>query len=82
MLNFMYLFSYDASGSDQARASPMIFNVKVYSIADKYDVVALKSQAKEKFEKAAKSCWSMEDFPLPFQRFTAQLLQQTEGSVT
>jgi speckle-type POZ protein len=63
MLNFMYLFNYDASGGDQARASPMIFNAKVYSIADKYDVVALKSQAKEKFEKAAESCWNMEDFP-------------------
>jgi speckle-type POZ protein len=60
----MYLFDYGASGSDQARASPMIFHVKVYSIADKYDVVALKSQAKKKFEKAAKSCWNMEDFPL------------------
>ena len=63
MLNFMYLFDYGASGSDQARVSPMIFHVKVYSIADKYDVVALKSQAKEKFEKAAQSCWNMEDFP-------------------
>jgi speckle-type POZ protein len=63
MLNFMYLFDYNASSGDQARASPMIFNAKVYSIADKYDVMALKSQAKEKFEKAAKSCWNMEDFP-------------------
>jgi speckle-type POZ protein len=59
----MYSFDYDASGSDQARASPMIFNAKMYSIADKYDVMALKSQAKEKFEKAANSCWDMEDFP-------------------
>jgi speckle-type POZ protein len=64
MLNFMYFFDYGASGSDRARPSPMIFNIKVYSIADKYDVVALKSRAKEKFEKAAKSCWDMEDFPL------------------
>jgi speckle-type POZ protein len=63
MLNFMYLFDYGTSGSDRARVSPMIFHVKVYSIADKYDVVALKSQAKEKFEKAARSCWNMEDFP-------------------
>jgi speckle-type POZ protein len=63
MLNFMYLFDYDASGSDQAQASPMIFDVKVYSIADKYDVMALKSQAKDKFEKVAKSCWNMGDFP-------------------
>jgi speckle-type POZ protein len=56
MLHFMYLFDYDASGSDQAPVSPMIFNVKVYSIADKYDVPMLKSQAREKFEKVVKTC--------------------------
>jgi speckle-type POZ protein len=43
MLHFMYLFDYNASGSDQAPASPIIFNVKVYSIVDKYDVPMLKS---------------------------------------
>jgi hypothetical protein len=56
MLHFMYLFDYDASGRDQAPISSMIFNVKVYSIADKYDVPMLKSQAREKFEKVVKTC--------------------------
>ena len=63
MLNFMYRFDYDASSSDQASVSPMIFHVKVYSIAEKYDVPMLKSQAREKFEKTAKTCWNMDDFP-------------------
>lgn len=59
----MYRFDYDASGNDQARVSPMIFNVKVYAIAEKYNVSALKSQAKDKFEKAVETCWDMDDFP-------------------
>ena len=63
MLNFMYNFNYDASGSDQAPVSPMTFSARVYSIADKYHVPALKSQAKQKFEKAVKTCWNMDDFP-------------------
>jgi speckle-type POZ protein len=63
MLNFMYRFDYDAGSSDHASASPMIFHVKVYSIADKYDVPMLKSQAREKFEKVAETCWNMDDFP-------------------
>ena len=41
MLNFMYRFDYDADNSDQDSVSPMIFHVKVYNIADKYDVPML-----------------------------------------
>lgn len=59
----MYRFDYDADGSDQASVAPMVFHVKVYSIADKYDVLALKLQAREKFAKLVKTCWDMEDFP-------------------
>lgn len=59
----MYRFDYDAGGSDQASVSPMIFHLKVYSIADKYDVLVLKSQASEKFAKLVKTCWDMDDFP-------------------
>jgi speckle-type POZ protein len=46
-----------------ASISAMIFSVKVYSIADKCDVPALKMQAKEKFEKAVKTCWNMDVLP-------------------
>jgi speckle-type POZ protein len=57
----MYRFDYDASG--QGEVPPTVFNAKVYGIADKYDVTTLKLQAKEKFEKAAETCWRMDDFP-------------------
>ena len=63
MLQFMYTFDYDASSSAENTSSPMVFNVKVYSIADKYDVPALKSQAKQKFKTTVETCWDMDDFP-------------------
>lgn len=63
MLQFMYTSDYDASCSADNSASPMVSSVKVYSIADKYDVPALKSQAKEKFKTAVETCWTMDDFP-------------------
>jgi ribosomal protein S27E len=42
----------------------MLFNVKVYQIADKYVVPHLKQRAKEKFETIVKTCWQMDDFPV------------------
>ena len=61
MLGFMYTFDYDCSGNDLERTSPMLFNVEVYSIAEKYGVSSLKLRAKEKFERAVKTCWDMDD---------------------
>ena len=63
MLRFLYSFDYDAGGSAADVASPMVFNVKVYSIADKYDIPALKSVASQKFKELVKTCWNMDDFP-------------------
>lgn len=63
MLEFMYRFDYDAGGSDQDSVSPLIFHAKVYSIADKYEVLVLKSQAREKFAKLVRTSWDMDDFP-------------------
>ena len=59
----MYRFNYDIGGNDQAPVSPMTFDARVYSIADKYEVLMLKSLAKEKFKQAVKTCWNMDDFP-------------------
>ncbi|KAF2106549.1 hypothetical protein BDV96DRAFT_590806 [Lophiotrema nucula] len=56
MLQFLYTFDYDSSGRAENSSSPMVFNVKVYSIADKYDIPALKSQAKHKFETTVGTC--------------------------
>ncbi|PQE33412.1 BTB POZ domain protein [Rutstroemia sp. NJR-2017a WRK4] len=63
MLRFMYTFDYDASSSAKSSSSPMVFNAKVYSIADKYEVLSLKSYAKQKFETTVETCWDMDDFP-------------------
>ena len=63
MFEFMYTFDYDSSGRGETSSSPMVFNVKVYSIADKYDVQALKLQAKKKFMETISVCWDMDDFP-------------------
>lgn len=63
MFNFMYRFDYEAGGSDQSPVSPLIYNVKVYSFADKDDVPMLKSLARGKLEKAVKTCWNMDDLP-------------------
>ncbi|OOQ89931.1 hypothetical protein PEBR_08305 [Penicillium brasilianum] len=52
------------SGSDQGRISPMLFNVNVYQIRDKYGVPRLKEQAKEKFAVTINACWQMADFPV------------------
>jgi speckle-type POZ protein len=46
----MYTFDYDSSSRGENSNSPIVFNVRVYSIADKYDVQALKKQAKRKFK--------------------------------
>lgn len=63
MLRFLYSFDYDTGGSAADVASTMVFNVKVYSIADKYEIPALKSVASQKFIDSVKTCWNMDDFP-------------------
>jgi hypothetical protein len=60
MFRYMYTFEYDSSSTE---LSPTLFNVRVYSIADKYDVSALKLEAKEKIESYVTKCWYMDDFP-------------------
>ncbi|KAJ5938796.1 BTB/POZ protein [Penicillium verhagenii] len=64
MIHFMYGFDYDSSGSELGRVSPMIFNIKLYQMADKYFIPQLKKKAKYKFEQIAKTCWEMDDFPI------------------
>jgi hypothetical protein len=64
MIHFMYGFDYDSSGGDRGRVSPMLFNVKVYQVGDKYDVPKLKAQARQKFINAIEKCWEMDDFPV------------------
>ncbi|OJD23475.1 hypothetical protein ACJ73_05172 [Blastomyces percursus] len=63
MIHFMYGFDYDSSGNSRGRISPMLFNARVYGVAEKYGVSHLKQEAKAKFEDAVRTCWDMDDFP-------------------
>ncbi|EED15811.1 BTB/POZ domain protein [Talaromyces stipitatus ATCC 10500] len=74
MIHFMYGFDYDSSGSEHSRAPPMLFNVKLYQIADKYVVPHRKQKAKEKFETIVQTCWRVS---IP--RATDLSAQQTQG---
>ncbi|KAK5188259.1 hypothetical protein LTR47_011507 [Exophiala xenobiotica] len=63
MIRFMYENEYDSSGNSDGQVSPMLFDVRVYQVADKYGVRALKKMSKEKFGHATNICWGMDDFP-------------------
>lgn len=75
----MYGFDYISSGSESSRVSPMLFNVKVYHIADKYDIPQLKEVAKKKFETAVKTCWQMDDFPIAITEVYSGTLKTDRG---
>ena len=64
MIYFMYGFTYDSSAKDQDRFSPMLFNISVYQVGDKYNVPKLKSQARERFISGIETGWKSKDFPL------------------
>jgi speckle-type POZ protein len=63
MLKFMYTSDYDSSGRDENSSSPMVFNVEVYQIANKYLVPALKSLAQRKIQETFSTSWNSDDFP-------------------
>ncbi|KAF5621974.1 hypothetical protein F52700_10848 [Fusarium sp. NRRL 52700] len=58
MLRFMYSFEY-SSDHDTPR---MVFDVRVYQIADKYGITALKNEVKKQFKAAVASEWTANDF--------------------
>ncbi|PYI05223.1 hypothetical protein BO78DRAFT_447876 [Aspergillus sclerotiicarbonarius CBS 121057] len=62
MIQFMYGLDYDSSSGNRGSTSPLLFNVNLYQVADKYVVPQLKRRAKEKFDTVAKTCWQMGDF--------------------
>lgn len=60
MIRFMYEFEYDNADYE---ISPVLLNAKVYELAERYAVVALKTYAAKKFENALESGWNSDDFP-------------------
>lgn len=58
MLSFMYSFDYDNS-----HGPLMTYDARVYQIADKYNMPALKAHSKNKFEAIVTKSWSAAEFP-------------------
>jgi hypothetical protein len=59
MMNFFYTFDYDDQvAMDDHTICPMVFNAKVYSAADFYDIQHLKTLATQKFKIATESNWN------------------------
>ena len=53
VLQYLYGFDY----SDEADLPQMTFNAQVYALADKYDILALKTLVTAKFKELAKAGW-------------------------
>ena len=60
MLQHLYGFEYSGS----VHLPEMIFNARIYGLADKYEILSLKGLAKTKFESVARAGWNTIDFPL------------------
>lgn len=59
----MYKSSYDdESGNNPGRCAPLVFNVQVYALADKFQVEGLKDLALKKFEELCTKNWTQEGF--------------------
>jgi hypothetical protein len=71
MISYLYTLDYEDEEYPGARAKenlgltpPALFSsIRVYAIADKYIIPALKELARERFSEWAESNWSHHDFP-------------------
>ncbi|KAG4272582.1 hypothetical protein FPRO04_10535 [Fusarium proliferatum] len=59
MTLFLYCFDYESPADSPA----MMFHAKVYQIADKYDIEALKRLAATKYGTSIDAGWEMDSFP-------------------
>ena len=60
MLRFLYTSDYPDDADD---SRPLLVNTKVYALADKYQITALKDHAKKKFKTALSWSWDIISFP-------------------
>ncbi|KAK5129241.1 hypothetical protein LTR08_003726 [Meristemomyces frigidus] len=61
MIQYMYTFSYNEDPIDSS-CCPIIFNTRVYAIADKYNLPGLCMLATQKFENRVRSEWQTPEF--------------------
>ena len=62
MLYYLYNFEYSDVVNEQEAFSPIVFNVYVHSIADKYNIDDLEKLAVSKFSSRAKEEWNSQAF--------------------
>lgn len=70
MLRFMYTGQYQDDGSDlhdnavkNPGFTPLLLNVHLHTIAEKYNIPALAEAANAKYAAGVKTAWKAEDFP-------------------
>jgi hypothetical protein len=74
MLKFLYFFNYSLKFASEPQlsedqvtldddGSEKLFHLRVYAVADKFEIPGLKATAQHKFQVAARETWSLEDFP-------------------
>ncbi|KAK3720003.1 hypothetical protein LTR37_004126 [Vermiconidia calcicola] len=63
MLRYLYRFDYKYDDQNEAnKAAPMVFDVLVHIIADKYDVPALMKLAESKYAQHVQDAWQTDAF--------------------
>ncbi|GBF63942.1 hypothetical protein TMEN_6610 [Trichophyton mentagrophytes] len=62
IVRFIYKADYNGSGSSRGRISPILFNARMYEVAERYSIPHLKERAKGKFKDTVHTCWDMDDF--------------------
>ena len=64
MLYYLYNWDYHDQGNDQQQVSPIVLDVRVFAIADKFFVEPLKQLSADKFAKRAEAEWTMPNFAM------------------
>lgn len=62
LIYYLYFFDYEELTTRYKDVAPIVLDVKMHAIADKYFVEPLKQLATAKFEARAKQAWSMPAF--------------------
>lgn len=62
MLHYLYHFDYSDYGNSSTDCAPIVFDVKMFAIADKYFIQPLKLLASKKFRKRCRKEWQTAAF--------------------
>ncbi|PWY65548.1 hypothetical protein BO83DRAFT_392173 [Aspergillus eucalypticola CBS 122712] len=79
MIYFMYSFNYNNNNSERNQASPILSNIKIYQIRNKYNILKLKKQAKKKFIKIIKKRWEIDNFVITITNIYMTTVSTNQG---